>query len=130
VSPEGKEIWAANSHDGTVSIIDVAKKSVVETLKAGPRMANRLKFTPDGKFVFISDLGGPELVVLEAGARKEFKRIALGAGAAGILMQPDGAKAYVASGDGVTVIDLKTMDVAGRIDTGPGPDGLGWAIRN
>lgn len=130
VSPDGKEIWAANSHDGTVSIIDVAKKSVVETLKAGPRMANRLKFTPDGKFVFISDLGGRDLVVLEAGARKEFKRIALGAGAAGILMQPDGAKAYVASGDGVTVIDLKTMDAAGRIETGRGPDGLGWAIRN
>ena len=78
VSPDGKEVWAANSHDGTVSIIDVAKKSVVETLKVGPRMANRLKFTPDGKFVFISDLGGRDLVVLDAGGRKEHKRIALG----------------------------------------------------
>jgi YVTN family beta-propeller protein len=129
VSPDGKKVWAANSHDGTVSIIDVAKKSVVETLKAGPRMANRLKFTPDGKFVLISDLGGRDLVVLDAGARKEFKRIALGGGAAGILMQPDGAKAYVASGNGVTVIDLKTMETAGHIETGPGPDGLGWAIQ-
>ncbi len=129
VSPDGKEVWAANSHDGTVSIIDVAKKSVVETLKAGPRMANRLKFTPDGKFVFISDLGGRDLVVLDAGARKEHKRIALGGGAAGILMQPDGAKAYVASGNGVTVIDLRTMETAGRIETGPGPDGLGWAVK-
>ena len=130
VSPDGKEVWAANSHDGTVSIIDVSKKSVVETLKVGPRMANRLKFTPDGKFVFISDLGGRDLVVLDAGARKEYKRIALGGGAAGILMQPDGAKAYVASGNGVTVIDLKTMETAGRIETGPGPDGLGWAVKD
>ena len=129
VSPDGKEVWAANSHDGTVSIIDVAKKSVVETLKVGPRMANRLKFTPDGKFVFISDLGGRDLVVLDAAGRKEHKRIALGSGAAGILMQPDGAKAYVASGNGVTVIDLKIMEAAGRIETGPGPDGLGRAIR-
>ena len=129
VSPDGKEVWAANSHDGTVSIIDVSKKSVVKTLKAGPRMANRLKFTPDGKFVLISDLGGRDLVVLDANARKEFKRIALGGGAAGILMQPDGAKAYVASGNGVTVIDLKTMETAGRIETGPGPDGLGWAVK-
>jgi DNA-binding beta-propeller fold protein YncE len=92
-------------------------------------MANRLKFTPDGKFVFISDLGGRNLVVLDAGTRKEHKRIALGNGAAGILMQPDGAKAYVASGNGVTVIDLKTMEAAGRIETGPGPDGLGWAVK-
>jgi len=129
VSPDGKEVWAANSHDGTVSIIDVSKKSVVETLKVGPRMSNRLKFTPDGKFVLISDLGGRDLVVLDANARKEFKRIALGGGAAGILMQPDGAKAYVASGNGVTVIDLKTMETAGHIETGPGPDGLGWAVK-
>ena len=30
VSPDGKEVWAANSHDGTVSIIDVSRKSVVK----------------------------------------------------------------------------------------------------
>lgn len=131
VSPDGKEVWAANSHDGTVSIIDVPKKSVVETLKVGTRMSNRLKFTPDGKFVFISDLGGRELVVLDVGARKDFKRIAIGGGAAGILMQPDGAKAYVAEGakNGVTIIDLRTMEAAGHIETGPGPDGLSWAVK-
>ena len=131
MSPDGKELWAANSHDGTVSIIDVSKKSVVQTLNVGTRMSNRLKFTPDGKFVFISDLAGRDLVVLEAGARKELKRIALGGGAAGILMQPDGVKAYVAVGseNGVTIIDLKTMEPAGHIETGPGPDGLSWAAK-
>jgi YVTN family beta-propeller protein len=129
VSPDGKEVWAANSHDGTVSIIDVSRKSVVYSLNVGTRMSNRLKFTPDGKFVLISDLGGQDLVVVDVGARKELKRIALGGGAAGILMQPDGSKAYVAVGsqNGVTVIDLKTREAAGHIETGPGPDGLSWA---
>jgi YVTN family beta-propeller protein len=131
VSPDGKEVWAANSHDGTVSIIEVAKKSVVGTVNVATRSSNRLKFTPDGKFVFISDLGGRELVVVDAIARKELKRIALGGGAAGILMEPTGARAYVAVGseNGVTVIDLKTMEAAGHIETGPGPDGLGWAAK-
>jgi hypothetical protein len=46
-------------------------------------MANRLKFTPDGKFVFISVLGGGDLVVLDPGARKEHKRIALWGGGGG-----------------------------------------------
>ena len=132
MSPDGKEVWAANSHDGTVSIIDVARKSAVQTLAVGTRFSNRLKFTPDGKAVFISDLGGRELVVVDAVARKELKRIALGGGAAGILMQPDGARAYVAVGseNGVTVIDVKTLEVAGHIETGPGPDGLGWAVKD
>lgn len=132
VSPDDKEVWAANSHDGSVSIIDVTTKSVVQTLNAGTRMSNRLKFTPDGKFVFISDLGGRNLVVVDAANRKVLKRIALGGGAAGILMQPGGSRAYVAVGseNGVTVIDLKTLEPAGHIETGPGPDGLGWAVRN
>lgn len=132
VSPDGKEVWAANSHDGTVSIIDVARQSVVQTLRVGTRSSNRLKFTPDGKAVFISDLGGRELVVVDAIARKELKRLPLGGGAAGILMQPDGARAYVAVGseNGLTIINLKTMEVAGHVETGPGPDGLGWAVKD
>jgi YVTN family beta-propeller protein len=132
VSPDGKEVWAANSHDGTVSIIDVSKKSVVQSLNVGTRMSNRLKFTPDGKFVFISDLGGRDLVVVDVGARKELKRIALGGGAAGILMQLDGSKAYVAVGsqNGVTIINLTSMEITGHIETGPGPDGLSWANLN
>jgi YVTN family beta-propeller protein len=132
LSPDGKEVWAANSHEGTVSVIDVAKKAVVETVNIPTRFANRLKFTADGKLVFISDLGSGDLVVVDAESRKEVKRIKLGGGSAGILMQPDGARAYVAVGseNGITVIDLKTLEVAGHIDTGRGPDGLGWAARN
>jgi YVTN family beta-propeller protein len=132
VSPDGKEIWAANSHEGTVSVIDVEKKTVVETLNIPTRFANRLKFTLDGRLAFISDLGGNDLVVVDAASRKEVKRIKLGGGSAGILMQPDGARAYVAVGseNGITAIDLKTLEVAGHINSGPGPDGLGWAVRN
>jgi YVTN family beta-propeller protein len=132
LSPDGKEIWAANSHDGTLSVIDVEKKAAVETLKVPTRFANRLKFTPDGRLVFISDLGSSDLVVVAAASRKELKRIKLGGGSAGILMPPDGARAYVAVGseNGITVIDLKTLEVAGHINTGMGPDGLAWAVRN
>jgi len=46
-------------------------------------------------------------------------------------MQPDGSRAYVAcTGDGyVAVIDLKTLEIVGRINAGPGPDGLAWSVR-
>ena len=56
---------------------------------------------------------------------------ALGRGAAGILMQPDGARAYIACGpdNSVAVLDLKTFAVLGRIDVGGEPDGLAWAVR-
>jgi len=130
VSPSGKEIWVANARDGTISIVDVAAKNVTETLAANVRGANRLKFTPDGTRVLVSSLGAPDLVVLDASTRKEIKRIKLGRGYAGILIQPDGVRAFVAcSPDNyVAVIDLKSLEVTAHIDVGLEPDGLAWAV--
>jgi len=131
VSPDGKEIWVANAQDGTISIIDVASRKVVQTLDANVRGANRLKFTPDGKLAFVSSLGGPDLVVLDASTRKEVKRVKIGGGAAGILMQPDGLRAYVACtpDNYVAVIDVKSLEMGGKIAAGKHPDGLAWAVR-
>ena len=131
LSPDGKEVWAANSGEGTVSIVDVASKKVTATIDLKTKRSNRLKFTPDGKLALISDDGGGELVVVDTATRKERKRIKVGKGAEGTLVQPDGARAYVAlSGENaVAVIDLKTLEVVGKIATGNGPDGLAWAQR-
>jgi YVTN family beta-propeller protein len=131
VSPDGKEIWVGNAQDGTISVIDVAAKRVVQTIDANFRGANRLKFTPDGKRVFVSSLGNADVLVYDAGTRQVVKRIKVGRGAAGILMQPDGARAYVSCSpdDYVVVIGLKTLDVTGQIHAGAQPDGLAWAVR-
>lgn len=135
VSPDGKEIWAANAHDATVTIIDVATKKSVQTLPIPVKGANRLKFTPNGKLVLISALGAraddTSLVVLDAATHKEVKQLKLGGGSAGILIAPDGSRAYVAvsTADKIAVIDLKTLEVIGQIDAGKQPDGLAWAVR-
>ena len=46
-------------------------------------------------------------------------------------MQPDGSRVFVAStpDNYVSVIDLKSLEVTGRIDVGVEPDGLAWAAR-
>jgi len=131
VSPDGKEIWVANAEDGTVSIIEVSREKVAQTLAADVVGANRLKFTTDGKLVLISTLRGSELTVIDSATRNVTKRIAVGHGAAGIVMQPDGSRAFVAcSPDGyVAVINLRSLEVIGRIEAGEDPDGLAWATR-
>jgi YVTN family beta-propeller protein len=128
LSPDGKEVWAANSGDGTVSIIDTAKKKVTQTINVGTKHSNRLKFTPDGKLVLISDLGSGDLLVMDAASRKEQKRMNLGKNAEGILILPDGSRAFVAvSGDNkVVLIDLKTFAVAPASLAGVDPDGMAW----
>lgn len=130
VSPDGKELWAA-SHQDVVTIIDIATKKVIQSIHVRTKFANRLKFTPDGKNVLISDLGTGNLILLDAALRSEVKRISLGHGVAGILVPPDGSVAYVAVSpdSNVAVVDLKSFSVTGRIATGKGPDGLAWAVR-
>src|SRR6266571_2002251 len=99
------------------------------TFAASVRGANRLKFTLDGKLAFVSTLAGPDLVVFDAAARREAKRIPLGHGAAGILIQPDGSRAFVACtpDNYVVAIDLRSLQVTAHVDAGQQPDGLAWA---
>ena len=129
VAPGEKELWAANAQDGTISILDLAGKRVSDTLEVSVKGANRLKFTPDGKLVLVSTLGGPELTILDAATRKVVKRVKIGSGAAGIEMNPDGSRAYVACtpDNYVVVVDLKKLDVTERFDAGKQPDGMAWA---
>jgi DNA-binding beta-propeller fold protein YncE len=131
VSPDGKELWAANAGDGTISILSIAGKKVIETLSANVSGANRLKFTPDGKLVFVSTLSGPDVAIFDTATRKEVKRVPTGRGAAGIQMQPDGSRVFVACtpNDYVAIFDLKTLQITGHLDAGKQPDGMAWASR-
>ncbi len=131
ISPDHREAWVANAQDGTVSVIDMAARRVVQTLALDADGANRLKFTPDGRHVLISTLGGDDLIVVDAASRKEVRRVPIGHGAGGIVMQPDGSRAFVACGPDnyVAVIDLATLEVTGHIDAGGEPDGMAWAVR-
>ena len=128
LAPDGRELWTAHSRDGGVSFIDTATKAVTGTIDIGTKRSNRIKFTLDGKYALVSDLAGGELVVLDVASRKVLKKLALGKMPEGILMHPDGSKAYVAvAGDNyIAVFDLKTLSVTGRLETGAGPDGMAW----
>jgi YVTN family beta-propeller protein len=130
-SPDGKEIWSASGGDGGVSIIDVDTKKVTHTLNVGSKRTNRLKFTPNGKLVLLSDRDGGQLIVLDRATKQERARIPMGRNPEGIQMEPDGAHAYVAQegANDVAIVDLKTLSISGHISTGNGPDGMAWAIR-
>jgi YVTN family beta-propeller protein len=128
LSPDGKELWVATSRDGGISIVNTASRKVTATLNPGTKRSNRLKFTPDGKLVLITDLEAGELQVWDAVAQREIKRLKLGRTPEGILIVPDGSRAYVgvAGENHVAVVDLKTLTVSGEISTGNGPDGMAW----
>ena len=130
VSPNGNELWTAASDNGEIYIINTAAAKLAAKIDAKAFGANRLKFTPDGKRVLVSSLRTGDVFVFDAITHKEIKTIKTGHGAAGILMDDDGSRAFIGcTGDNyVVVIDLKTLEVTGHIDV-RGADGLAWAVR-
>ncbi len=130
VTPDGRELWTAASDDGTIAIIDIPARRVTEKLDAKAVGANRLKFTPDGKLALISSLRTGDLIIYDVVSRKELKRLNIGHGGAGILIDPDGSRAFIGCtpDNYVAIIDLKTLSVSGHIELA-GPDGLAWAVR-
>ena len=131
LSPDGKEIWVANALDGTISILDRSVGRVVETLAAKVDGANRLKFSLDGHYVLVSLVHSPDLVILDAHTRRGVRRLPIGHGAEGILIDPNGSRAFVACtpDNVIAVVDLNSLAVVGRIQVGAEPDGMAWAVR-
>ena len=130
VSPDGRELWTAGADEGIITIIDIASKKATGTIDAKVVGANRLKFTPDGERVLITSLRNGDLFIYDVASHKEIKRISTGHGAAGILVDDDGSRAFIGctADNYVAVVDLKTLEVSGHIDI-RGADGLAWAVR-
>ncbi len=128
LSPDGRALWSAHSRDGGISIVDTASGKVTHTFDAKTQRSNRLKFTPDGKHVLVSDLTGGELLVLDAAKRAEVKRLQVGRSPTGILVPLGGREAFVAvSGDNkIAVLDLGTLSLTRTLATGNNPDGMAW----
>ena len=148
VSPDGREVWVANRDEDTISVVDARTLDLLDHFPCG-RFPIRLKFTPDGERVLVSNANSGDVAVIEAATRTELARIPMaldeteasavetdgrvfagreGPVPVGILIDPTGAFAFVANtkADLVTVIDLESLAILGRIPTDREPDGLGW----
>jgi len=128
LSPDGKEIWVAHRSDGALTIIDTSTDRVAQTIATGTKMANRVKFTRDGKRVLVSDPPSNALLVYDAASRQLIKKLDTEAGPEGILIAPDGKRAFIAcsAAGKVAVLDLDTLTFTGSVATGKDPDGMAW----
>ena len=130
VLPDGSKLWTAASSDGRITIVNLKTKSFETKIDAGVFGANRLKFTPDGRYAFVSSLSTGDLYIIETATQKQVRKIKVGNGAAGILMDPEGGRAFVAcSADNyIAIVDLKTLEVTSKLDVGGVPDGMAWSL--
>lgn len=147
VTPNGKEVWVTNRAANTVTVLNTSTLEEIAVIESKD-FPIRAKVTPNGKHVLVSNARSGDIAVFDAATKKEVQRIKVelstvneidqrlfgnqfGASPVpiGILILPDGSRAYVANSnaDLVTVIDLKTWKIVDRIKTGEEPDGLGYS---
>ncbi len=129
ISPDGREVWVSNEGDDIVSVIDVAGRKVSGRFHVQTQSSSRLKFTPDGNRVVLTDRDRGELVVIDPESRSVIRRIAgLGNRVTDLVVSGDGSRAYAAAqlDHGVAIIDLEKLEFAGQIPTGADPEGVAW----
>ncbi|HEU4535308.1 MAG TPA: beta-propeller fold lactonase family protein [Polyangiaceae bacterium] len=150
VSPDGREVWVApmkvrppEEAEGAVAVLDAQTLGQLATFPCGGRMPNRLRFTPDGKFVLVSNAASGNVTMFDARARTPVATVALPRDAAkgppeegdpfvasavplGILVTADARRAFVATAahDEIALLDLASRRVSGFLRTGKGPDGM------
>lgn len=133
LAPDGSALWvagvASRNEEARISVIDPKSASVVRTIPITAKLANRLKFTPDGTRVALSDPGTNEVVIFDAVTGDVVKKIATADGPAGILFTPDGKRLFVACtyAGKVQWIDTATWSIGGEVATGTEPDGMAYA---
>ena len=130
LAPDGSELWVASRvPNGGISIIDPKSRTVAQTLPTTTKLANRVKFTLDGKWVLVSDPDANVVLIYDAATKEVIKSINMAEGPSGILMAPDGKRAFVACANAkkVQVIELESLSVVSDFETGNIPDGLAYA---
>ena len=145
VTPDGAQVWVTNREADTVSVIDAAALKVVRTMDS-KSFPIRARSTPDGKQVLVSHARSSDVAVYDAASQKELVRIKVplppgpkegrlfgdqfgdSAVPIGIVVAPDGKKAFVAAAnaDAVVILDLVTRAVTGTLKAGKEPDGMAY----
>ncbi len=145
VTPDGREVWVTNREANTVVVFDAASMVPLDTLPSAD-FPIRVKITPDGRTALVSNARSGSLRLFDVASRRETGTIAmpvepgtgrgtmLGANDSsgvpiGILISPDGRRAWVANAnaDVVTVVDIPGRRVLGYARAGREPDGLGYS---
>ena len=143
-TPDGREVWVANREANTITVIDVKTLAPVFTINA-TEFPIRVKITPDGRRAVATFTGSGDVGVFDTATRVQAARIPIGREAVagtetrvfqkrfgtspapvGLLIAPDGARAFVsaAHADVVAVIDLQKLRVDDAWTAGKEPDGL------
>ena len=116
ISPDGKRAYTSNVHAGSVSVLDLAKRSLITVIPVS-KIVQRISMTADGKRVFTHDQDQPRIAVIDAASNKISGWIAVPSTIYSSAPLPDGHTmvAYSPAGK-LFSIDLDSLKLIGESD--------------
>jgi YVTN family beta-propeller protein len=112
ISPDGRRGYTANVGPGSVSVLDLEKRSLVATI-AVAKIVQRISISPDGLRVFTHDQNAARIAVIETATNKIADWIELPAPVYASEPTPDGRWLLASShqANRLYVVDLQTLKV-------------------
>ncbi len=116
LSPDGKRAYTSNVHAGSVSVLDLQKRSLITVIPVSS-IVQRISITADGKRVFTHDQAEPRIAVIDTATNKISGWIALPATVYSSAPLPDGHTMVASSPSGkLFSIDLDNLKQIGESD--------------
>lgn len=122
ISHDGRRAYTANVGPGTVSVLDLENRKVLQVIPIS-KQTQRISISNDDRYVFTADQIKPQLAVIDTATNKIKSWVPLPEAGYGTSPTPDGRWLVVAvpKANKVAVVDLSTMKVAHTIDVPSAP---------
>src|SRR2546421_12878035 len=117
LSRDGRRGYTANVSAGSVSVLDLVKRSLITTIPVA-KSVQRISISPDGLRVFTHDQDAPRIAVIDAATNKITNWIELPAVAYASESTPDGRWLLAVSmtANKLFVVDLQSLKVTRSFD--------------
>jgi YVTN family beta-propeller protein len=116
-----------SENDGTLTVIDTAKLTVLNTIKLGDGMRPMgTVMAPAGGILYVSTGRSKMILGVDTATNKVASSVEAGPRPWGVAIDADGKTIYSANGpsNDVSVIDVGTKQVSAKVPAGRGPWGI------
>lgn len=110
ITPNGRNAYVTNLHNGSVSVIDIATNTLIDTIFGFPSPQS-VAITPDSRYAFVAAAGIGSVVVIDTTSNTIVATISGLGYTSSIAITSNGKYAYVTNDASVTVIDTSTFAI-------------------
>ncbi len=126
-TPDGRKIYTANLHAGSISVLDVIARRLVKVILVSG-LVNRITLSTDGKRLFAADGSSPNVIMIDTTTDEIVRKIVVAAPPFSLSSTPDGKWLLVGEDLGtkgkLEAIDLRDFTAKHSFDVDRLPYGI------